>query len=470
MGDVTLDDDRLLPAEPTVRALARELYHQVRELPLICPHGHVDPGLLARDEPFPDPAELLVIPDHYVHRMLHSAGVSHADLGLPDVDGVRRETDSRRIWRILCEHWHRFRGTPSRLWLEAELAEVFGVTTRLSAVTADDVYDELQDRLAQPEFRPRALFARFNIEVLATTDEATDQLTAHRALQEERWDGRVIPTFRPDQVLDPDQPRFRESLTRLAEITGEDTASYPGYLAALRQRRDYFRQLGATATDHGHPSAYTAELATSDAEKLFRRIVEGPTEPGDAELFRGHMLMQMAAMSVDDGLVMQLHPGSVRNHDPALLAGYGPDKGADIPGPTNYVTDLKPLLNRFGNHPGFTVVVFTLDESTYSRELAPLAGYYPAMQLGPAWWFYDSPHGMRRYRELVTETAGFYNTAGFNDDTRAFPSIPVRHDVARRIDCGYLARLVAEHQLSLDEAHQTAHDLAYGRAKEVYKL
>ncbi|NED94819.1 glucuronate isomerase [Phytoactinopolyspora alkaliphila] len=470
MAEVDMSDDRLLPPEPSVRALARELFAQVRDLPLVCPHGHVDPALLAEDEPFPDPAQLFIIPDHYVHRMLHSAGMSHAELGLVDVDNTPRETDSRQVWRLLCENWHLFRGTPSKLWLEMELAGVFGITTRLAADTADDVYDQLLDRLGRPEFRPRALFERFNIEALATTDDATDQLAAHRLIADDAWTGRVIPTFRPDKVLDPDQPAFHESLRTLGEVTGEDTTSYRGYLDALRQRREYFVRMGATATDHGHPSAYTADLPGTDAEKLFRRIIERDHDPVDAEQFRGHMLTQMAAMSLDDGLVMQLHPGAVRNHDPRLLARYGPDKGADIPAPTDYVNNLRPLLNKYGNEPGLTLVVSTLDESAYSRELAPLAGYYPAMLLGPAWWFYDSPHGIRRYRELVTETAGFYNTAGFNDDTRAFASIPVRHDVARRIDCGYLAQLVAEHRLSIDEAHETARAMAYTRAKEVYRL
>jgi glucuronate isomerase len=463
-------DDRLFPPDPTVRAIARELYAQVKNLPLICPHGHVEPALLADNNPFPDPAQLFVIPDHYVHRMLHSAGLSHEELGLMDVEGTRRETDSRRVWRRLCENWHLFRGTPSKLWLEMELAIVFGIRTRLSGDTADDIFDTLSERLAQPEFRPRALFERFNIEALATTDDATDQLRPHTRIREDAWDGTVIPTFRPDKVLDPENPAFQDSLRQLSEVTGEDASSYHGYLSALRRRREYFKQLGATATDHGHPSAFTADLSSGEAEKLFRRVTEAPPEPADAEVFRGHMLMQMAAMSLDDQLVMQLHPGSVRNHDAQLHQRYGPDKGADIPGRTDYVNHLRPLLNRFGNEPSFTLVISTLDESTYSRELAPLAGYYPALLLGPAWWFFDSPHGIRRYRELVTETAGFYNTAGFNDDTRAFASIPVRHDVARRIDCGYLAQLVAEHRLELDEAHSTAFDMAYARAKEVYNL
>lgn len=470
MSEIALHDDHLLPADRDVRAVARELYQQVRSLPLICPHGHVPPSLLADNEPFPDPAELFIVPDHYVHRMLHAVGYSHAELGIPDLDGVRQENDSRKTWRRLCENWHLFRGTPTRLWLERELAEVFGVSSRLSAQSADDVYDELVEKLQRPEFRPRALFERFGIELLATTDHATDTLAEHERMRAENWGARIVPTFRPDGVVDPDRAGFHSSLDRLGELTGEDTALYQGYLAALRQRREHFRRLGATASDHGHPTAFTVELSEREAEDLFRRIVDGRSEKGDAELFRGHMLMEMARMSVEDGLVLQLHAGSVRDHDPTLRDAYGPDQGADIPAATDFVHALKPLLNRYGNDSSFTLVVFTLDESTYARELAPLAGYYPAMYLGPAWWFYDSPQGIRRYRNLVTETAGFYKTAGFNDDTRAFPSIPVRHDVARRIDCGYLAELVVEHRLPLDEAHETAHALAYGQAKEIYKL
>lgn len=465
-----LHPDRLLPADPGVRAIARELYDGVKDLPIISPHGHVDPWLLAQDEPFPDPAWLLIVPDHYVHRMLRSAGLSLGELGVPDVDGNREQTDSREIWRRLCEHWHRYRATPTRFWIEQELLEVFDVDVPLSAETADEAYDALSARLADPAYRPRALFDRFGIEVLATTDDATDTLEAHQQLVDSDWSGRVVPTFRPDKVVDPDKPGFAEAVAALGELTGQDTDSFDGYLAALAERRRAFLAMGATATDHGHPTAFTCELPAGEAQKLLTRALAGETTPEDAERFRGHMLMEMARMSREDGLVMQLHVGSFRDHDAQLAARYGADKGADIPMRTDYVHDLRPLLNRYGTDPALSLVLFTLDETAYSRELAPIAGYYPAVRLGPAWWFYDSPDGIRRYRELVTETAGFYNTAGFNDDTRAFPSIPVRHDVARRVDCGYLAGLVAEHRLPIDEAHATAADLAYHLAKETYRL
>ena len=470
MREIELHEDRLFPPEPGVRSIARELYDGIRDLPIVSPHGHVDPALLADDEPFPDPAQLLIVPDHYVHRMLRSQGMDLAELGVPDADGRRIEVDPRETWRRLCEHWHLYRGTPTRLWIEQELVEVFDVRTALSADTADALYDELSDRLADPAYRPRALFDRFNIEVLATTDEATDALDAHHRIREDDWDGRVVPTFRPDQVVDPDKPGFAANIATLAAATNRDTTDFTGYLTALADRRRAFIEAGATATDHGHPTAFTCELSPADAQALLDKAIAGTHTPQDAERFRGHMLLEMAGMSLEDGLVMQLHAGSFRDHDPHLAARFGADKGADIPQATDFVRGLKPLLDRYGTEPDLTLVLFTLDETTYSRELAPLAGYYPSLRIGPAWWFFDSPDGIRRYRELVTETAGFANTSGFNDDTRAFPSIPVRHDVARRTDCSYLARLVAEHRLPLDDAHAAAADLAYHLAKETYNL
>ena len=500
-----MDPDRLFPADPATRAIARELYAGVRDLPLICPHGHVDPALLAEDAPLPNPAALFVAPDHYLTRMLYSQGVPPQQVGVPDRDG-RVQVGPREAWRTFCEHWYLFRGTPSRLWLEQSLAEIFGVTERLGPATADAVYDELTARIAEPAYRPRALLRRFGIEVLATTDSPTDSLDHHARLAADRVagpggrppgtprdrrlgggtapprppssangpEGRIIPTFRPDPVTDPEQPGWAAAVARLGELTGADTGSYTGYLDALARRREDFRRAGATATDHGHPTALTADLDPADAARLYDRLLrdagkDGP-DPGDAELFRAQMLTESARMSVDDGLVMQLHPGSVRNHSGYLYAQFGLDSGGDIPAATDYVHDLRPLLDRFGDDPRLRLILFTLDESAYSRELAPLAGVYPAVYLGPAWWFYDSPEGMRRYRELTTETAGFYNTVGFNDDTRAFPSIPVRHDVARRVNCGFLARLVAEHRLPADEAAEVATDLAYRLPKRAYRL
>lgn len=465
-----LHPDRLFPADPTVRAIARRLYERVAHLPIVSPHGHTDPCWYAENAPFPDPARLFVVPDHYVFRMLYSQGVALEDLGVPRRDGGPVERDPRAIWRLFARHYHLFRGTPTRLWLDHAFSTLFGIEERLCAENADFTYDVIAQALHTEAFRPRALFERFNIEVIATTESPLDDLKWHRMIRDSGWTGRVVTAYRPDPVVDPDFEGFRANLVKLGEMTGEDTLSWTGYLAAHQARRAYFRSFGATSTDHGHPSAATADLSPAEAQALFDRVKASHASPEDAELFRAQMLTEMARMSLEDGMVMQIHPGAVRNHNEGIFARHGRDMGADIPSRTDYVRALKPLLDRFGNEKDLTVILFTLDETSYSRELAPLAGHYPALRLGPAWWFFDSPEGMRRFRELTTETAGFYNTVGFNDDTRAFPSIPARHDVSRRVDCAFLATLVSQHRLDEDEAHDLAHDLAYRLAKSAYKL
>lgn len=470
MLPLTLHPDRLFPPEPAVRDIARRLYAEVEDLPIVSPHGHTDPSWFATDAAFANPAELLIVPDHYVFRMLFSQGIPLEDLGVPRVDGGTVEADPRAIWRRFAEHYHLFRGTPSRLWHDWVYAEAFGLDVRLTAETADLYYDRIDEALKRPEFRPRALFERFNIEVIATTESPLDALAHHRAIRESGWKGRVVTAYRPDPVVDPEFPGFVDNLRRFGELTGEDVASYPGYLRAHEKRRAYFRDAGATSTDHGHPSAFTADLAPGDAQALYRKVLAGTCTAAEAELFRGQMLTEMARMSVEDGMVMQIHPGVLRNHNAPLLARFGRDKGADIPVATEYVRALKPLLDRFGSDRRLTLILFTVDETSYSRELAPLAGHYPALRLGPPWWFHDSPEGMRRFREQATETGGFYNTVGFNDDTRAFLSIPARHDVARRMDCAFLARLVAEHRIEEDEAHEVARALSYDLVKAAYRL
>jgi glucuronate isomerase len=465
-----LHQDRLLPADAGTRAIARRLYATVKDLPILSPHGHTEPSWYALNEPFPDPASLFVKPDHYVFRMLYSQGVPLEALGVPAGDGRKVETDGRVIWRLFAKHWPLFRGTPTRIWFEHALEDVFGIDERLTEKNADRLYDLISDKLQQPAFRPRALFERFRIEAISTTDAALDDLKHHKAIRDSGWKGRVLPCYRPDAVTDPDFDGFQAGVDQLGELTSEDTGLWSGYLAAHRKRRAFFKSMGATATDHGLPSARTANLPLSDAKALFARVRSSNMHPGDAELFRGQMLTEMARMSLDDGLVMQLHPGSWRNHNDRLFRGFGRDKGADIPQATDYVASLKPLLDAVGNEPNLTLILFTLDETAYSRELAPLAGHYPALRLGPPWWFFDAPEGMRRFREMTTETAGFANTVGFNDDTRAYMSIPARHDMARRVDCAYLARLVAEHHLDEDEAQELAQDLAYRLAKAAYKL
>jgi glucuronate isomerase len=465
--------DLLFPSDPGLRAIARRLYAFAKDQPLISPHGHVDPGILADDAPFPDPARLIIVPDHYLTRMLLSQGIAPTELGVPTVAGEPSQTDGRVIWRTFAQHWHLFRGTPSRLWLEQTFLEVFGVDTPLGPDTADEVYDALAARLAEPEFRPRALFERFNIEVLATTESPLDDLQRHAKLAADGWGGpggRVITTFRPDDVVDMDWPGWADRVARLGAVAGEDTRTYPGYLAALRSRRAAFIAAGATSSDHGHPTARTLMLHADEAARLFHRGLRGEADASDAEAFRAHMLMEFAKMSIEDGLVMQLHPGSVRNHNRWLHALHGRDVGGDIPQATDYVHGLAPLLDAYGNDPRLRLVVYTLDETTFTRELAPLAGGYAAVYLGAPWWFLDSPEVLLRFREAVTETAGFYNTAGFVDDTRAFCSIPVRHDVARRIDAAFLARLVAEERLPFDEAAETIVDLAYRLPKRIFRL
>lgn len=466
-----LNPDRLLPVEPSLRDIARELYTSVCDLPIISPHGHTDAAWFAENKAFANPAELLITPDHYVYRMLYSQGIKLTELGIaPDNQADTSLPDPETVWQLFASHYHLFQGTPTRLWFDHVFQEVFDLDEPLSAANAAAYYQTIDTCLKQSDFLPRALYERFNIEVLATTESPLDDLQHHASLLADPWPGRVITTFRPDPVLDPEFEGFCDNLLRLGELTGEDTTHYNGYLNALINRRAFFRQHGATATDHGHPTVATADLSEAEATRLFARIRAGGCSPADAELFRAHMLTRMAAMSLDDGLVMQIHPGSWRNHNALLFRHYGRDRGADIPTRTDYVRNLKPLLDRFGNESDLSIILFTLDESSYSRELAPLAGHYPCLKLGPAWWFHDSPEGMRRFREQTTETAGFYNTVGFNDDTRAFLSIPARHDVARRVDCSFLARLVGEHRIRLNEAHELARALAYQLAKDAYRL
>jgi glucuronate isomerase len=458
--------ERLFPTEDRSRGIARALYEQVRKLPLISPHGHTKAEWFAANQAFPDPAQLIVQADHYVCRMLYSQGVSLEELEI----GNRDKRDSRRVWQIFANHYFIFRGTPTRIWLDFTFQELFGLDRPLSKDTADLYFDTISAKLRTPEFLPRALYERFDLEVLATTDSPLDSLDHHRAIRESKWKGRILPTFRPDPVVDPETPGFAMNIAKLGEIAGEDSRSWNGYLKSLQAIRARFRAHGCTATDHGHPTARAANLSQTDAETLFLKVIAGKADDAQKELFRAQMLTEMARMSLEDGLVMQIHPGSARNHNRALYERYGPDVGADIPTPTNYVDGLRPLLDRFGNEKNLTIILFTLDESTYSRELAPLAGHYPCLRLGPPWWFHDSPEGMMRFRERVTETAGFYNTVGFNDDTRAFLSIPARHDMARRMDCSFLAKLVVEHQLHEQEAVEVARELAYGLAKRAYRF
>jgi glucuronate isomerase len=466
---LALHPDRLLPVDERVRAIARRLYDAVRGLPVISPHGHVDPRLLLDDEPFRDPAALFVTPDHYVTRLLHASGVPLDALGVGR--GPLGEDAAREAWRALCSHWDVYRGTPVRFWLEAELADIFDVTVRPSAQTADEIYDQIAERLGRDAFRPRALYDRFRLSVLATTDDPCDDLSVHEALRADpSWSGRVIPTFRPDRYLEPGPAGWAEAIARLGEAADVDTGDYAGFVQGLEVRRRYFVAHGATSADHSHEDVRTDPLGRSDAERIYRAALAGAATAAEAVAFRRHMLLEMARMSCEDGLVMTLHPGVRRGHHAPTAAAFGPDTGHDIPLRMEFTDALRPLLERFGTHPDLHLILFTLDETVFSRELAPLAGFYPSVYVGVPWWFLDAPEAMRRFRAAVTETAGFSRTAGFVDDTRAFCSIPARHDMSRRIDAGVLAQLVAEHRLDEDEAIETAVELVTGRPTVAFKL
>jgi glucuronate isomerase len=457
-----LNPDRFFSPDPIIRSLAREIYEPAAHLPIVSPHGHVDPRLFADpNATFGTPADLFIIPDHYVTRMLYSQGIPLESL----LTG-----DHRAIWKLFCENFHLFRGTPSGLWLTHELSEVFGVDEKPAASNADRLFDTVSKKLSYPEFSPRRLFERFRIEVLATTDAATDTLAHHQAIRASGWSGRILPTFRPDAVVNLDASNWKANITILSQVSNIDIVDYASYIRALEQRRNFFRSMGATATDHAALTPATAELTPVEADAIFQRALKGQSTPDDAVRFTAHMLMEMARMSIEDGLVMQLHPGSLRNHNAQLFQRFGADKGADIPVQTEYTRNLLPLLNKYGNDARLTLILFTLDETAYSRELAPLAGHYPALKLGPPWWFHDSLNGMTRYIDQVMETAGLYNTAGFNDDTRAFCSIPARHDVWRRASANWLAGLVARHIVDLSDAREMMTELAIHLAKRAYRL
>ena len=449
---------------------ARELYTIMSEYRILSPHGHVDPKMLAENKHFTNPVELLITPDHYVTRMLHSQGISYESLGIPHKDGTRNFVQPRDVWRTLASNWHLFRSTPSRIWMEETFASLFEIEEELNSENSDLIFDQISEKLSQDSYRPQELFKRFDIEVLATTDSPSDSLEHQDYLRELNLGGRIIPTFRPDDVSDPGRSDWNESITKLQETSGVHIDTFADLLLALKKRRLLFSKMGATATDHGVFSPQTLKLSSNEKERLFLAIKSENRSQKDIETFRAVMLFEHGKMAADDGLVMQLHPGSLRNYDQKIFDIYGADRGFDIPTATTYTKELQPLLNEVGNHPQFKMVIFTLDESTYSRELAPLAGAYSGVRLGPPWWFHDSLNGMECWRDAVTETAGYYNTVGFIDDTRAFCSIPVRHDIARRFDSKYLAREVARDRLRENEAIDLASDLAYNLSKNFFNL
>jgi len=465
-----LNEYRYFDPNPEVREIAHELYLSVKDLPIVSPHGHVDPKLFAENIPFPDPTELIIIPDHYIFRMLYSQGIQLESLGIPTIDGTPVEKDHKKIWEIFGENFYLFAGTPTGEWLTHEFEAVFGIEEKLKSKNALDIYELMQNKLQSPEYLPRTLFDQFKIEVLSTTDGASDSLEYHKQIKDSEWNGRIIPTFRPDAVVNIASANWKDEIKKLSVSSNIEVTSYKEFIYALENRREFFKKIGAVATDQGVQSPFTHSLSYNEADGIFQRALNGEATKEDETLFIANMLIEMARMSVDDGLVMQIHPGSMRNHNQMIYDRFGWDKGCDIPIQTEYTKNLRELLNKYGNNQEVTIILFTLDESNYVRELAPLAGHYPALKLGPAWWFNDSIQGMIRYRQMVTETAGFYNTVGFNDDTRAFLSIPARHDLSRRVDSNFLAQQVAQHIIEIEYAHKLSYELANGLAKKAYNL
>lgn len=452
---------------PILSAQARELYDPIQKLPIVSPHGHCDPAWFADDQNFSDPSELLIIPDHYVFRMLYSQGIPLEKLGI----GIARDDrNPREIFRLFAGNWHLFLGTPSRQWLEYTFACVLGIQGKLTPQTADDIYDQISRQLASEVFRPRRLYDSFNLEVLATTDGAIDDLVSHRVVRDVSWSGRMVPTFRPDSVLNPNHVMFADHVRTMAALSDCDVQTYDGYLDALRVRRQFFIDNGATATDHDVPDLATEWLSKPEIEALYSAALAGTLSRSDATRVYGHMLIEMAQMSIEDGLVMQLHVGSTRSTNQQILERFGSDKGSDIPKSVDWVAGLNDLLNRVGNNPDLTLILFTLDETTYARELAPMVGHWPALRLGPPWWFHDSLNGIRRFFDQVVETAGYWNLVGFNDDTRAFLSIPARHDLWRRGVSLHLADQIDAGIIGRDDAAFLARSLSYDFALDSYKL
>ena len=465
---IAADPNRLLPAEPGVLSIARSLLDLVENLPIISPHGHVDAALLEKNNPFPDPATLLISPDHYVTRLIHASGVPLDQLRVGGTTAV----EPRVVWRNFCKAWPLFDGTASGYWLRSEFVNVFGQDdSKITEENSDAIYDAIQAKLDGPSFRPRQLFKDFKIEVLATTDDPLDDLSSHAALAaDSSFTGRVLPTFRPDAYIKFYAPDWAERVEKLITIAGDGQQGYAGYIRALENRRRYFIEHGAVSADHGSRTALTLKLDGSEGQALFEKALRGEATAADADIFEAHMIYHMAAMSVKDGLVMTLHPGVYRNHHPSTFERFGADTGHDIPFATTYTEALRPLLADFGTAPGFHFIPFTIDETVFSRELAPLAGFYPAMYLGAPWWFLDAPDAMLRFRAAVTETAGFSRSSGFIDDTRAFCSIPARHDASRRVEASFLARLVAEHRISEERAREIIVDIVDAAPRRAFKL
>ncbi|BAF55402.1 MAG: glucuronate isomerase [Corynebacterium glutamicum] len=463
--------DRLLPADPGTRDIARRLLAHVEDLPIISPHGHLEASMFVKDEAFPDPTSLLISPDHYLTRMMHSAGVDLADLRVGGHEGK----SAREAWRIFMSHWDLYAGTATGYWVEQEFEHVFGINAeRLNVGTpehADAIFDELTDILAKPDFRPRALAEQFNLEVLATTDDPLDDLADHKALADDpTFSPRVLPTFRPDAYTKMYNAGWAEKTTKLIDTAGDGKAGWEGYLQAMRNRRQYFINHGATSADHGLHDTDTTPLSHEDAQKILDKGLAGTATLAEMRAFEANTTYRFAEMSQEDGLVMTIHPGVYRNHSASAQKKFGADIGADIPFQMEFTNGLRPLLSDFGENKDFHFVMFTIDESVYSREVAPLAGYYPAAYVGAPWWFIDEIDAMNRFRSATTGTTGFSRYSGFIDDTRAYCSIPARHNTSRRVEANYLARLVAEHRITESRAAEIIVDLIDASPRRVFKL
>lgn len=451
--------------------IAQDLFESVGELPLICPHGHVPPQLFSTEnEKFDNPAELFITSDHYVLRMLLSQGVRCQDLGIQGVSDESYISAPEQIWQIFCDHYHLFDGTPTGLWIENILAMVFGIMKKPDSENAIELYQQMAQSLRSASFNLRKLFQKFNIEVLCTTDDVTDSLNVHQEISQAGWQGRILPTLRMDRVVDIQHPTWPDHIQALSSFTHQEIVDYRSFIWAIEKRRTDYQALGCKASDLSLKTPYTCQLSNQKSEEFFQLGLKKQITDDEALQFKGQLILELARMSAEDGMVMQLRAGIYRNHSPGIFQELGPDMGFDIPVKVEWTQNLKPLLDAYGMDTNLCLILFTLDESNYARELAPIAGAYPAIKLGPPWWFNDSPQGIRRYFDSVMETAGFENTVGFNDDARNFLSIPARHDLWRRISALWLADLVQNGQLSGSDARKRMADLAYGLAKSGYRL
>ncbi|MEN9954281.1 MAG: hypothetical protein RL028_883 [Actinomycetota bacterium] len=464
----SLDSNRLLVSAGTDSAIALELYGEIRDLPIISPHGHVDPNLFVRNEKFESPTDLFIYHDHYITRLLHADGVSMVELRKPQSDADL--SHAKNAWLKFFERWAMFAGTASGYWFQESLQTVFGITQEPSAENALAIFEQIALELARDEMSPIELLKSFNIEFLATTDDPCDDLAAHSILNGDAGLAtRFAPTFRPDFYIDPRTEDWLERVQRICTMTSQ-LVNHKGLVEALWLRRVFFKSQGAVSVDIGAATAFTTVLPTADAEALFEKAKAGTISEAEALLYRGNMITEMVRMSCEDELVITLHVGVHRNHSAPTLEKFGRDTGHDLPIQAEFVQNLKPVLDLYGLHPNLTLILFSLDESTWGREIAPLASFYPSVRIGAPWWFLDAPDSATRFREATVEIAGFYRGSGFIDDTRAFLSIPARHDMARKVEAAFLAKLVTQGRISIETARKIVTDIVVAIPKRAFKL